>query len=72
MDSMEAVDAYNLSVLADRVNADVFATIRANLQRPDIQADAQALFGHVPKSVRDLAEEVVMYLLSPNDSKSMQ
>lgn len=68
MDSInKELDAYYLSVLKQvltgQENSNVFETIRANLQSPDIQADAQALFGHVPTSIGDLAKDISAYFL---------
>jgi len=61
------LDAYYLSVLeqvlAGQGNPNVFETIRANLQSPDIQAEAQALFGNVPTSIGDLAKDISAYFL---------
>lgn len=56
MSSIQELDAdyYYISVLelvmASTETSDVFATIYKNLQRPEIQAEAQALLDYVPTS----------------------
>lgn len=52
-------------ILEGRGNPNVFATIIANLQKPEIQAEAISLFGHVPTNIIELAVYICWYLLPP-------
>jgi hypothetical protein len=66
---MDFNDAVSLSwleqILTGNVDGTMSATILANLQMPEIQAEAKALFGHSPTSIGELATNIGEFLLPP-------
>jgi len=65
-------DAAILSLLGQILSGEVDGTMSANIlaklqQNPDIQAEAEALFGQTPTSIGELAKNISMYLLPNQD-----
>jgi hypothetical protein len=54
-------------ILTGSVDETMSATIFANLQMPEIQAEAKALFGHSPTSIGDLATTIGKFLMPADE-----
>lgn len=65
-------DIFLLEQVRDDIcgNQNVSATIISNLQKPEIQAEAVSLLGHVPTNMIDLAVYICWYLLPSENVES--
>jgi hypothetical protein len=57
-------------ILAEDVDPSVRTTMIANLQKPDIQAAARAMFRLAPSSIEELSLAICTFLIDPAPSTS--
>jgi hypothetical protein len=57
-------------ILAEDADPSVRTTMIANLQKPDIQAVARAMFGLAPTSIEELSLVICTFLMAPVPSTS--